>query len=180
MTAIKDVRGLSEGDRRSGSGVRPGKVEEIQVSGSGVRVRVMLDEGVTTDFLPWMTWAAGELRVWSPPTLGEQVLVLSPSGETHQGFVAPALFSQDNPAPTTNLKHTLLRWRDGGYIRYETDTRRLYLHAPCDVRIEGNLIVSGDVIGGGGALSLLKHKHPGIEPGGGMTQVGVIGGTPRC
>lgn len=180
MTAIKDVRGLSEGDRRSGSGVRPGKVLEIQVSGSGVRVRVKLDDGVTSDFLPWMTWAAGTLRVWSPPTLGEQVLVLSPSGEPHQGFVAPALFSQAFPTPSTNLKHTLLQWQDGGYIRYESDTRRMYLHAPCDVRVEGNLIVSGDVMAQGGGLSMVNHRHPGIEPGGAMTQPGVIGGQPSC
>jgi hypothetical protein len=48
------------------------------------------------------------------------------------------------------------------------------------VRIEGNLIVSGDVMAAGGELSLLNHKHPGIEPGGGMTKVGVIGGQPTC
>ena len=159
-----------------------GTVTEFDPTRCRVRVRLAGDgeSAVRTGWLPWATWAAGHLRAWSPPAEGEQCLVLAPSGDLAQAIAVPAVFQQGGsfPAPSNNPKHTLLQWDDGGFIRYERDTHRMVLHAPCVVRVDGDLMVTGDVFAGG--VSLRRHRHTGVMPGGG-TSAGPTGGeSPAC
>jgi len=51
-----------------------------------------------TSWLPWAALRAGTTRDWDPPTVGEQVLVLSPNGQTAQGVAIGSVVSaQVNP-----------------------------------------------------------------------------------
>ena len=61
------------------------------------RVRVQSGE-LLTGWLPWTALHAGTTRDRDPPTVGEQVLVLSPSGQTAQGIAITGLFSALIPA----------------------------------------------------------------------------------
>lgn len=159
-----------------------GTVTEFDPPRCRVRVRLAGDDesAVRTGWLPWATWAAGHLRVWSPPAKGEQCLVLAPSGDMAQAVAVPAVFQQAGafPAPSSNPQHTLLAWDDGGYIRYERDTHRMVLHAPCVVRIDGDLLVTGDVYSGG--VSLRKHRHTGVRRGGSTSDGPTGGEAPAC
>jgi len=188
---LQDPRGISEGDRRSGGGVRLGVVEEIDYARARVRLRLdpggagEADEssaGLLSDWLPWGTWSAGRLRVWSPPVEGQQAMLLSPSGEPHTGVVMPAVFEQAGgfPAPSDNPDHTLLAWDDGGYLRYERDTHKMILSAPCHVWVVGHLIASGDVMSRGGQISLNEHVHCGVQHGGSCTDKAEGAGDVRC
>ena len=56
--------------------------------------------GVVTGPLPWVAWRAGGLRVWAPPSVGEQCLVLSPEGDLGNGIVLPGLYCDAFPAPS--------------------------------------------------------------------------------
>lgn len=182
MTLDRDTITLDAADWGRGGAVRLGTVAEFDAARCRVRVRIAGegDAAVRTGWLPWATWAAGHLRVWSPPAIGEQCLVLAPSGDMAQAVAVPAVFQRAGafPAPSNNPRHTLLQWDDGGYLRYERDTHRMILHAPCVVRVEGDLLVTGDVFAGG--VSLRRHCHTGVVAGD-DTSGGPTGGeAPAC
>lgn len=182
MSVDMDAITLDAADWGRGGVVRLGTVAAFDPQACRVRVRVAGegDQAVRTGWLPWATWAAGHLRVWSPPANGEQCLVLAPSGDWAQAIAVPAVFQQRGayPAPSNNPHHTLLQWDDGGYIRYERDTHRLILHASCVVRIEGDLLVTGDVFAGG--VSLRKHRHAGVRRGDSTSDGPTGGEAPAC
>lgn len=182
MTIDRDALALDAADWGRGGVVRMGTVTEFDPPRCRVRVRLAGDgeSAVRTGWLPWATWAAGHLRVWSPPAKGEQCLVLAPSGDLAQAIAVPAVFQQGGafPAPSNNPKHTLLQWDDGGFIRYERDTHRMVLHAPCVVRVDGDLMVTGDVFAGG--VSLRKHRHTGVNRGSGTSNGPTGGEAPAC
>lgn len=173
---LNDLNDISEGDRRGGGSYRLGTVTAFDAA--RCRVRVRLDDGVETAWLPWAALSAGLLKIWNPPALGEQIQVQSPSGDLHNAVACPSVFCEANPAPSHNPEHTLLAWADGGYIRYERDTHRMYLGAQCGVRIDGDLIVSGDVMTS--SVSLNSHVHGGVQPGGGLTGMGIGAGILPC
>lgn len=139
MSATDDDITLSTADWGRGGAVRLGTVIAFDAARCRARVRVAGDGdgAVRTGWLPWATWAAGYLRVWSPPSEGEQCLVLAPSGDMGQAVAVPAVFTQRGrfPAPSSNPYHTLLAWDDGGLIRYERDTHRMFLHAPAELHL---------------------------------------------
>lgn len=178
--ALLDPQQIREGDRRAVGGVRLGVVAERDLGRA--RVRVRLDEQLLTDWLPWGAWAAGRLRVWSPPTIGEQCLVLSPSGDPESGVAMPAVFQQAGsfPTPSDNPDQTLLKWDDGGYFVYDLAQHVMMLHAPCGVWIEGPLIATGDVIANAGSMSLANHVHGGVVRGISHTDSGHGGGMVPC
>lgn len=182
MTTTPDTLTLEAADWGRGGAVRLGTVTEFDAQRCRARVRIAGDgeASVRTGWLPWATWAAGHLRVWSPPAKGEQCLVLAPSGDLAQAVAVPAVFQQAGafPAPSDNPQHTLLQWDDGGYIRYERDTHRLILHASCVVRVEGDLLVTGDVYAGG--VSLRKHRHTGVRRGDSTSDGPTGGEAPAC
>lgn len=178
MTDIHDQRAIAEGDRRAGGQFRYGTVEERDFERARVRVRLSGD--LLSDWLPWATWAAGRLRVWSPPAHGEQCLVLSPSGEPHLGVAVPAVWRDAFPAPSDDPDVTLLRWDDEGYLRYDLATHSMTLHAPCGVHIDGDLIASGDVMAAGGGVSLKEHVHCGVQSGASCSHKANGGGDLPC
>ena len=146
MTTTPDTLTLEAADWGRGGAVRLGTVTDFDAQRCRARVRIAGDgeTSVRTGWLPWATWAAGHLRVWSPPAVGEQCLVLAPSGDMAQAVALPAVFQQQRPgfaAPSDNPQHTLLAWDDGGYIRYERDTHRLYLHAPEQIHVTAGGLV---------------------------------------
>lgn len=182
MTISPDTLTLEAADWGRGGAVRLGTVIEFDAARCRVRVRIAGDgaQGTLTGWLPWGTWAAGHLRVWSPPAVGEQCLLLAPSGDLEQAVAMPAVFQQQGafPAPSDNPQHTLMQWDDGGYIRYERDTHRLIMGAPCVVRVEGDLMVTGDVFAGG--VSLRRHRHTGVRRGDSTSDGPTGGEAPAC
>jgi phage baseplate assembly protein V len=142
-----DALTLDAADWGRGSAVRLGVVAEADYARARVRVRISGEVGVegeaVTGWLPWATWAAGHLRVWSPPAEGEQCLVLAPSGDLAQAVAVPAVFQQlgDFPAPSDNPKHTVLQWDDGSYIRYERDTHRMFIHASDQIHLTAGALI---------------------------------------
>jgi phage baseplate assembly protein gpV len=182
MTVDTDALTLDAADWGRGGTLRLGVVAAFDAERCRVRVRISGegDDAVHSGWLPWSTWAAGHLRVWSPPAVGEQCLVLSPSGDMAQAVAVPGVFQQAGEfrAPSNHSEHTVLAWDDGGYILYERDTHRMTLSAPCVVKVEGDLLVTGDVFAGG--VSLRRHRHTGVR-GGIDTSAGPTGGeSPAC
>jgi phage baseplate assembly protein V len=140
---------------------------------------------LTTGALPWLAQRAGGVKVWSPPSIGEQCVVFCPEGDLAGGIVLPGLWSDANPAPTTLRDVVMMEMPDGAVIAYDHRRQSLNVVLPeggtatlvapggatitGDVTINGNLSISGkaeaseDVVGAG--ISLKGHKHRDVAAG---------------
>lgn len=105
--------------------LRTGTVAEIQ-HGKPPRVRVK-SGGLDTDWLPWAERRAGGTRTWSPPAIGEQVLLFCPSGEPRNGIVLCGIPSDDNDTPSHSADETVTLYPDGATTTYNHDTGTLLL-----------------------------------------------------
>lgn len=183
------VSDLNDPRRLIGNLMRLGTIESLDLAQGTVRVRV--GEIVTGD-IPFAAPRAGAVRIWSPPSIGEQVMLFCPEGDVEAGVILGALFCDAHPAPTADAS-CLIDFPDGTRITYDPAGHKLSIAiggggaaeitAPggltlnADVRINGKLDATGkitsadDVIGGG--KSLKGHKHLQVQPGSGVS------GTPQ-
>lgn|SRR5690606_8783184 len=176
MNPIADLR------RRLDNMLRPGTIFAVDhVRG---RCRVKTGNLLTGD-LRYFVGRAGAVRHHSVPTLGEQCIVISPSGELATGFVLVGLNSDEFPVPSDNPELDSIEYADGTWMGYDQGNSeltvilapggKLILQAPAgvqiagDVNIVGNVTVTEDVVAAG--ISLVSHTHSGVETGSGSTGV---------
>lgn len=86
-------------DRMLACMVIPCRVVALDLAAA--RVRVSDGSGWTSAWLRWHAQAAGQARHWRAPSLGEQGVLLSPSGEPAQGTFLPGLYGNAGGALTT-------------------------------------------------------------------------------
>ncbi len=67
------------------------------VDATKARARVGFGGDSESAWLPWLAERAAAISVWAPVAIGEQVVVLSESGETSQGVILGSVFSDGNP-----------------------------------------------------------------------------------
>jgi len=80
--------------------------------------------------------------------VGEQVVVFSPSGQTAQGIAITGLHHRTYP--------------DGAVVEYDSDYTQTG-----NQNVTGKVTVSVDVVAAG--ISLVKHKHDGVQSSGAQT-----------
>ena len=147
-------------------------------------VRVQLFDRVT-DMLPYKMIANSHIRVWTPPKVGEQVIVLSPFGEGDSGVVLGGIFNSGLKEPASANDHaSVVEFSDGTVITYDTTFTALTIDAigsvgvtapsgvtitAPTVTINGNLNVSGTITDEKGSLT--THVHSGVMAGGSNTGV---------
>lgn len=178
--------------------IRLGTIAEVQMKPPRVRVK---SGNLTSNWLVWITLRAGETREWNPPTVGEQCIVFSPSGNTAAGIVLVGIPSDLIPAPSDSPDEHVRLYPDGARIAYNHATGALsatgiktalveaanHVTVDCpsttctgDVLVMGNLTVNGDTVIGGTAtimklLSYLSGMSGKPGTGGGKTVIkGVI------
>lgn len=96
--------------------IRIGTVSEVDLDRGLCRIAT---GGNLTDWLNWLSGRAGGARTWWAPSVGEQVLVLSPGGELDTAFVLPGIFSDAHPAPSVSAQAAHITFPDGAVIEYE-------------------------------------------------------------
>ena len=123
--------------------IRLGTVAEVQVEPPRVRVKT---GKVTTAWRPWFALRAGEDREWDPPTVGEQVILFSPSGNLAQGVALTGLFSDANPANGDREGLHRRTYRDGAVIEYDSIAKHLRATLPgtAEVIAEGEIDVTSN------------------------------------
>ncbi len=99
--------------------IRIGTIEEIDLSAAKCRIR---SGKLLTNWLPWVTHRAGSTRTWNPPTVGEQVVLFSPSGEPAAGIALTGLFSAANQEPSNSANEHLTVYPDGARVNYNHAT----------------------------------------------------------
>ena len=141
--------------------------------------------GLSVPNLPWLALRAGDSSDWDPPTVGEQCILVAPSGEPALGVALVGLYSQQRPAPSNSATVRRRKYPDGAVIDYDHASHTLSatlpaggkakLTAPGGVTILGNVDITGtvtvseDVLAAG--ISLVTHKHGGVQAGSGTTAV---------
>lgn len=83
------------------------------------KVRVTDGGDWTSAWVRWHAIAAGKARHWRAPSMGEQGVLVSPSGEPAQGTFVPGLYGNAG-APPDNRDHVeVWRFDDGGSLVYD-------------------------------------------------------------
>ena len=143
---------ISELNRRVANLILAAKVVEVDYR----RARVKAQSGeLVSGWLPWLTQRAGLDRSWWAPSVGEQVLVLSPSGDPAQGMVLPGLYQDAHDAPSSNPDDNRVVYRDGAVFSYDRARHHWDIRLPAGatvaliasggVSIEGDVTVTGDI-----------------------------------
>lgn len=101
QAATRDYH-FAELERRLANVVRVGTIHAVQ--NGKVRVKIGTDPDGKPVLTPWLPWTerAGRIKTWAPPSAGEQVRVVSPSGDVAQGWIDCGGFSDANPAPSND------------------------------------------------------------------------------
>lgn len=96
----------------------------IEVDHANARCRVQLG-AIESNWLAFIAQRAGNTQTWSPPTIGEQVIVFSPSGEPANGIVFTGIYSNAHAAPSANPNEHVTQYPDGARISYNHVTGAL-------------------------------------------------------
>ena len=159
---------------RIGDLIRLGTIDSVDLASATAVFRA---GDLTSPPLPWLE-LAGAFRSWSPPSVGEQVLLLCPEADIAAGVIVRGLFSTAAPAPASDATHQI---HGGAGLVISLTESGIAITAPGDLTIEGNVAITGDisiegdaratssltaetdVIGAG--ISLKDHKHSGVAAG---------------
>lgn len=91
-----------------------------------VKRRCRVQSGaLVTQWLAWIEQRAGETTTWNPPTVGEQAVVFSPSGEPGNGIVFYGVPSDVIDTPSHDPVMHIVKFPDGAVLSYDHDASRL-------------------------------------------------------
>ncbi len=189
---MRDQQEQFEGDL--GDLVNFGAITEVDLERGLIRVEA---GDVQSDWIRWSSGRAGATRIWSPPTVGEQVALIAPGGDLAGAFAIGGFHSDDFP-PAGDSSRELIMFQDGAVIAYDPEEHVLEAQLPDgatvtivatggitldateggltikgDVSIEGEVHATGDIGSNGdvvaGTVSLQEHVHTGVATGGGLS-----------
>nr|BFD39969.1 phage baseplate assembly protein V [Pseudomonas sp. FFPRI_1] len=173
----------------------------IGVDLASARVRVSDGAGWTSAWVRWHSQAAGKARHWRAPSLGEQGVLISPSGEPAQGTFVPGLYGDAGAAPDNREHVEVWRFDDGGSLVYDWQAKRYSISLPSgtvsiqvgdssavvtdsaitgradSITLTGAITLNGDVQINGASLKHngvnvgSTHVHMGVMPGPGATAI---------
>lgn len=117
--------------------IRTGIVAEVDHEAE--RARIQTGENLT-GWVRWTTSRAADTHEWNPPVIGEQVLLLCPSGDLDQGIILASLTSRTQPPPSRSPDVHRHQYPDGSFAEYNHQTHQLSLTIKGSVQltVEGN------------------------------------------
>jgi phage baseplate assembly protein V len=136
---------IVELDRRLAALIQAGSIAEVDHAAARCRIRV---GQWTSALLPWHSLAAGQVRHWRAPSVGEQALLIAPSGEPAAGFVLPGFYSEPH-GQAGERRAKVLSWRmpDGCLIEYDWEAGALQVSGSKKVSVDNAETVS--IVSGG-------------------------------
>jgi phage baseplate assembly protein gpV len=173
-------------ERRFSGVFRHGTVEEVDPAKQIVRVKFGEDKDGKPFLSPWVPYAqiAGALKVHTPPTKGQQMSTMSPTGDWMQAVALPMHWSDQNQSPSQNgdenvltygnvratIKDDLVRVVVGGCTLEVTSA-----HVKIEIGGVTHTIDSGGLTTDGGRIEHegknigKDHKHKDVQSGGSLT-----------
>lgn len=165
--------------------IRFGRIASVDLAAARCTV-TLDDEGASgeavTGPIRWVEGRAGQTRTWSPPSVGEEVVLLCPGGQLGIAVALRGLANADNP-PANTTRTEMITFADGAVLSYNPEGHALALILPAgatmaikatagiaiegDISLTGRLTASDDVIASG--KSLKNHTHGGVQAGSSQT-----------
>lgn len=116
-----------ENERRLQSFINRGIVTDVDHANARCRVQI---DGLETDWLKFSAARIGKVKIWNPPCVGEQVLVISETGELTTGLVTTSFDYDDQPMPSANADAFEIHCDDGATFTYNHATHNLSVSLP--------------------------------------------------
>lgn len=117
---------LSEVERKQENTIRIGTIHAVDYDAARASVRIA---SIVTTSRPWIAQRAGSDRSWWAPEAGEQVVLLSPSGDFNQGIILPAIYSAAATAPANSADIRRDVFSDGFMIQHDREANHTVLDA---------------------------------------------------
>ncbi|NER60439.1 phage baseplate assembly protein V [Pseudomonas sp. MAFF212428] len=119
----------------------------VGVDLAAAMVRVSDGAGWTSAWVRWHSQAAGKARHWRAPSMGEQGVLISPSGEPAQGTFVPGLYGNAGAQPDNRDHVEVWRFDDGGSLAYDWQAKTYTIDLPSGsvtTKVGGSTVVVMD------------------------------------
>lgn len=134
----------AELNRKIANIIKQGVISESDPARALVRVQ---HGELTSDWLPYFVPFAGGVSVHRPPSVGENCIILSPSGETANGLVLCGMASASFPSPAQSADETVVKFPDGAIINYNHSAGQMTLKAVAKLTIDApDTLITGNVV----------------------------------
>jgi phage baseplate assembly protein V len=159
-------------EKRLAGSFRRGKVAEVDAAAGTVRLDIGQSSGGEPYLTPAIPYAqlAGALKVHAPPSIGQQMAIMSEAGDFRQGIAFPMTWSDANLSPGDSAETNVITFGD---CRFELAAGGLKITiggVTIELTGDGLGIVGGSVSHDGKNIGS-THIHAGVTPGGGNTDV---------
>lgn len=129
-------------ERRMESLIRTGTIASVDLASARATVT---SGGLTTTGLPWLEVRAGTTTVWNPPTVGEQVVLLCPSGDPSTGILLRGLHSDGIAPPDSSADTHVTKYPDGAVVSYNHASSHLEVSGIKTATIVASELITLDV-----------------------------------
>lgn len=161
--------------------IRLGTVTAVRHSTPSA-VRIKTGE-LETNWIPFLTLRAGDVKTWCPPSLGEQVVLLSPGGELTNAVALTGLYADHMAEPSNSGAVHTITYPDGAEIKYDHGSSALSINGISTLSINASesitinvpqMTITGAVTQSSGPMSsngvvVDSHVHTGVSKGGSNT-----------
>lgn len=151
----------------------------IAVDASAWKIRLKIDEN-ETDWIPIPTMAAGVVKMWRCPSIGEQFSVSAQGGELTSAVPQISLFSEEFPPPSTDPDEVYIQLGEHFFVVNVASGEAVFklnkcifdvsetvftgtVHAEKAISCNADITSDTDVIAQN--ISLTKHKTSGVKGG---------------
>lgn len=144
------VQRMAELERKISGMIRQGVVTDVDPAKQLFRMEVGRDSDGKPVKGPWIPYAqqAGALKIHTPPSVGQQMMAVSPSGDPQQAVGVPYTWSNQNVSPSQSGSENV--------VTFGSVTIKL---------VAGGIEITGGTIKHDGKNIGSNHTHDGVEPG---------------
>ena len=125
--------GQAELERRLSTAVKIGTISAVDHSSKRIRVSA---GGMTSAWLPWPAEAGRNYVRWRPLREGQQVVLVSPSGDLTQAVIAGMLYTSSISAPDDSADLDVILFDDGTRLEYDSGAHKLTASVSGSAEIE--------------------------------------------
>jgi phage baseplate assembly protein V len=171
---------LSETQRLLAQGTTVGEIVAVNASTAMVKV----DDGeLTTDWIPWVSPAWGQVKVWSVPSIGTQCVLVVPDQNWEHAVALGGIVRESGG---TAQEH-YLDFGDGTTLRYNSTSKALTvqnatgtLTIECpNITLQGNVNISGNLVANTvadatGSIASMRSQYNSHTHAGGATATPIM------
>lgn len=163
---------LAEVERRLAQTMRSGTVAAVNADKGTVRIKIGIAEGGGDLLSPWVRYAqiGGALKAHIPPSVGQQMTIMSPSGEPEQALALPMGFSDGNPSPSGDGGQNVITFGAATITLAGTGLTISVGGVTMNISAAGIAITGGTVTHNGKNIGS-THTHGGVMTGPANTSV---------